>query len=185
MSRTLVKAFSLGVLFFVTATLTFSQTTKGQFSGQVTDPQGLAVPQATVEIVNKDTSAKRETKTDEGGRYTVAGLPGGRYQVTVQAEGFTPFSSEDITLATDQAFVLDVKLAVFQQVESITVQGSGAAEIETSNAEVEGTIKQTEVESYGLNGRVTSQLIALLPGSAARQDRTKARRARQEARSTA
>ena len=164
MSRMLVKTFSVAVCFFLGVTLAFSQTTKGQFSGTVTDPQGLAVPNATVEIVNKDTSAKREAKTDEGGRYTVAGVPGGHYQVTVQAEGFTPFSSEDITLATDQSFTLDVKLAVFQQVESITVQGGGAAEIETSNAEVEGTIKQTEVESYGLNGRVTSQLIALLPG---------------------
>jgi hypothetical protein len=164
MSRMLVKTLGAAVSLFMSVTLAFSQGPKGQISGQVTDPQGLAVPMATVEIVNRDTAAKQEAKTDESGKYSAAGLPGGRYQVNVTAEGFAPYSSDDITLAADQPFVQDVKLAVFQQQESITVQGGGAAQIETSNAEVEGTIKQTEVESYGLNGRVTSQLVALIPG---------------------
>jgi hypothetical protein len=164
MSRTLAKILSLALALFLSAAVAFSQSEKGQISGQVTDPQGLTVPKATVTIVNRVTSAKKETKTDDAGHYSVSDLPGGRYQVAVQAEGFGPFSSEDITLVPDQLLVVDVKLSVFQQVESITVQGGGTAQIETSSAEVAGTIKQAEVETYGLNGRVTSQLIALVPG---------------------
>jgi uncharacterized surface anchored protein len=88
MSRKLLKILSAAASLLFSVTLTFAQSEKGQISGQVTDPQGLAVPKATVEIVNRDTSAKRETKTDEAGHYAVSDLPGGRYQVVVQAQGF-------------------------------------------------------------------------------------------------
>ena len=100
----------MALILFGGVTLAFSQTQRGQISGQVTDPQGLTVPMATVDVVNRDTSAFRETKTDDAGHYAVSGLAGGRYQVTVQVEGFAPFSSEDITLATDKSVVSDVKL---------------------------------------------------------------------------
>jgi Carboxypeptidase regulatory-like domain len=164
MSRKLVKILSVAVFIFLRVTPALSQSENGQISGQVTDPQGLAVANVAVEIVNQDTSAKRETKTDEGGHYAIAGLPGGRYKVVVQAQGFTAFSSEDLTLAPQQSLVFDVKLAVTQEKASVTVEGGGAGQVETSNAEVSGTISETEVKTLGLNGRIAFQLVALLPG---------------------
>jgi len=164
MSRTLVRSLGAALSLFFSVGLAFSQSEKGQISGQVTDPQGLAIPKAKVDVVNRDTSAKRETTTDEVGHYAVTGLPGGRYQVVVEAEGFASSTSEDITLAPDQLFVRDVKLALPQASESLTVQGGAAAQVETTNAEIAGTLKQEEVESYGLNGRVATQLVALIPG---------------------
>ncbi len=164
MPRKLVKIFGAFIYFFLTVSLAYSQVQKGQISGTVLDQQGLAVTNVSVDVVNRDTSVKKETKTDDSGHYSVTELPAGRYQVVVQAEGFAPFTSTDITLATDQATVSDVKLAVVQQVETVTVQGESATQIETTNAELTGTIKQEEVETYGLNGRVTAQLIALVPG---------------------
>jgi hypothetical protein len=164
MSRTLAKILSAAISFFFCVIFAFAQSEKGQISGQVTDPQGLAVPNGTVEIVNQDTSAKRETKTDEAGHYAVPDLTGGRYRVAVQAQGFGAFASEDITIAPGQAVVFDVKLTVTQEKASVTVQGGGAGQIETSNAEVSGTINETEVKTLGLNGRIAFQLVALVPG---------------------
>src|SRR5271163_2800194 len=164
MSPKLVKILCAAVFLFLAATPAIPQSENGQISGQVSDPQGLAIVDATVEIVNQDTSAKREAKTDEAGHYAVSGLPGGRYRVSVQSQGFTAFSSEDIVLAPEQSLVFDVKLAVTQEKASVTVQGGGAGQIETSNAEVSGTISETEVKTLGLNGRIAFQLVALLPG---------------------
>jgi hypothetical protein len=164
MPRTLIKTITLALFFFVSLTLAFGQAENGHISGQVTDPQGLAVPNAKLEIVDRDTSARQETTTDAAGHYSFAELAPGRYQILVAAEGFTSFSSENITLAAQQSLAFDVKLLIQglgQQ--SVTVQG-GTPEIETSNAEVEGTLKEQEVQSYGLNGRIVSQLIALVPG---------------------
>jgi hypothetical protein len=164
MSPTFVKILSAAVLLFFSAALVFSQSEKGQISGQVTDPQGLAVSGATVEVVNQDTLSKQETTTDEAGHYVVLSLPGGRYHVVVRAQGFGHFESKDISLAPEQSSVFDVKLTVTQEKASVTVEGGGAGQVETSNAEVSGTINETEVKTLGLNGRIAFQLVTLVPG---------------------
>jgi hypothetical protein len=155
---------SLAVFLFLGAPLAFSQADSGQISGQVIDPQGLAVTQATVQIVNQDTLAKRETQTDEAGHYSFSFLPGGRYQVVVQAQGFSAAVSADISLAPGQSTAYNVQLTVGQVNEEVGVQAGGAAQVETTNAEVTGTLSETEIKSYGLNGRVPFQLVALVPG---------------------
>src|SRR5258708_33611259 len=103
MSRTLAKILSLVLLLLLSATLAFSQSDNGQISGQVTDPQGLAVPDAAVQVINRDTLAKRETKTDSAGHYSVLYLPEGRYQVVIQVPGFSTAMSQDISVTKGQS----------------------------------------------------------------------------------
>lgn len=164
MSRTSFKLFYAAVFLFFSVSVALPQSERGQITGQVTDPQGLVVPNANVVIVNQATSEKREAAVDENGHYAFNNLPIGRYRLVVQAQGFNTFQSEDITLATDQAVVLDVKLVVTQEKTSVTVHGEGSGQVETSNAEVSGTISETEVKALGLNGRIAFQLVALVPG---------------------
>ena len=164
MYETFVKVLVLLVSLFVSADLAFAQSDNAQIAGQVTDPQGLAVSGALVHIVNQETQAKREAQTDEAGHYTIAGLPSGRYQIIVELEGFGTFVSQDISLASAQSLVFDVHLTVKQEKASVSVEGGGAGHIETTNAEVAGTLSETEVKSYGLNGRIAYQLISLVPG---------------------
>jgi len=152
---------ALGLLSFTVAN---SQSDKGQISGEVKDPQGLAVPNVKLQLVNQDTSVAMETNADEVGHYTFANVPPGRYKVTVQAEGFNPFSSEDLTVGAGLSVTYEVKLAVSQERASVTVEGGGAGHIETQSAEVAGTIAEKEVKTLMLNGRIAYQLVALVPG---------------------
>ena len=165
MSRTFFKTVGVSILTLLSLTTAHSQSDKGQISGSITDPQGLAVPGVKVELVNQETSSKREAEADETGHYTFANLPSGRYKVNVQTEGFESFSSDDIVVGPDQAVVFTVKLVVTQQKQTVTVQeGGGGGVVETSNAEVSGTLNETEVKTLALNGRIAFQLIALVPG---------------------
>jgi hypothetical protein len=164
MPRAFVRILSPAIFLLLSAAWAFSQSENGQISGQVTDPQELVVPGATVEIVNQDILTKRETKTDDAGHYSVPYLPGGRYQVVIQAQGFSTAVSEDISLTLGQSTVFNVQLTVTKEKESINVQAAGAAQVETTTAEVAGTLSETEVKSYGLNGRVAYQLVSLIPG---------------------
>jgi len=164
MSRTLLKVLGLALFLFLNAARAYSQSDTGQISGTVNDPQGLAVSQATIEIINQDTLTKRETQTDETGHYSVSLLPGGRYQVVIQAQGFSTSISKDISLAPGQLVPYNVQLAVSQVSESVAVQAGGVGQIETTNAEITGTLSENEVTSYGVNGRVAYQLVALVPG---------------------
>ena len=128
MPRKIVKILSAAVFLMLSVTPVFSQSENGKVAGQVTDPQGLAVPNAKVEIINQETAAKRETTTDETGHYAVSDLPPGRYKVAVEVPGFAAFLSEDITVAPGQSVVSDAKLSVTQEKASVRVEGGGAGE---------------------------------------------------------
>src|SRR5215467_1964851 len=142
----------------------YAQSNNGQISGQVTDPQGLAVARIKLTLVNLEAGTPAETEADDAGRYQFTGLPAGRYKVVVETEGFNPFTSDEISLSAGQSVVFEVKLTVAQEKTSVTVEGGGAGQIETSNAEVSGTLNETEVKTLALNGRIAYQLIALVPG---------------------
>jgi len=164
MFRTFLKLVGLSLLALLACRAIFSQSEKGQISGQVIDPQGLAVPNVKLQLVSQDTSAVLETDADEAGRYKFLNVPPGRYKVTAQAEGFNPFTSEDLVVAAGQTVTYEVKLAVIEAKSSVTVEGGGAGQVETQSAEVAGTLNETEVKTLMLNGRIAYQLVALVPG---------------------
>ena len=164
MFRMFSRLLSVLVLLVLGGTAAVSQSEKGQISGQVLDPQALPVPSVKLQLVNQDTSVSAETTADEAGHYRFANVPPGRYKVTLQAVGFDPFSSEDLTVAAGQSVAYDVKLTVVKEKASVTVQGGGAGQVETQSAEVTGTINEGEVKTLMLNGRVAYQLVALVPG---------------------
>ena len=140
------------------------QRDAGSFSGQVTDPDGGVIPGATVQIVNQDTLVKREVKTDSTGAYNVPALPPGRYQVIVDADGFSRRSSDIFTLAAGQAIVFNAQISVNVVNEEIKVAEAGATAVETNSASITTTLGSQEVTGYGLNGRNFSQLITMAPG---------------------
>ena len=47
----------------------------GRISGVVTDQQGSAIVGAKVQVINRDSNAKRETTSDTNGAYAVISLP--------------------------------------------------------------------------------------------------------------
>jgi hypothetical protein len=151
----------VAMLAVVATPVAMAQTS--QISGQVTDQQGAVVPNATVRVINQDSLQRRETKSNETGNYTVSYLPAGRYQVVVEAQGFSTAASKDVRLASGQSVLLNMQLAVAAATTQVTVE-AGPNQIELDNPALSGTLTQKEVVSFGLNGRNFTQLIALTPG---------------------
>jgi hypothetical protein len=121
------------------------------------------MPGAVVKISNA-TGLSRDTKTDEAGEYSVAGLPAGTYQVTISQTGFQDFTASAVVVVTGETARVDATLQPAQEVTSVNVAGEKVAKIETESAQLAGTITQKEVTSIGLNGRNFTQLITLAPG---------------------
>jgi Carboxypeptidase regulatory-like domain len=140
------------------------QTATGRFSGQVTDPDGAAIPAATIQIVNQETLVKREAKTDSTGAYTVPGLPPGRYQLIVEAQGFSRRSSQILSLAAGQAIVFNAQIAVNEVSQDVNVSAGAPTTVDTGTASMSTTLNSSEVTGYGLNGRNFLSLSALSPG---------------------
>src|SRR5882757_4413351 len=157
--------YTLAFVVALSGLSAMSQMAMGRFSGVVTDSDGGAIPGASVQIVNQETLVKRDAKTDEAGAYAVPSLPAGRYQIIVEADGFSRRQSGVVTLAQGQIFVYNATMSVGGTQQQIEVTGgAGATTVETDNASISTSLGQQEIVGYGLNGRNFSQLITMAPG---------------------
>ncbi len=151
----------LGVLFAPLAN--FAQDT-GQITGTVQDATGAVFPGARVTITNHSAGLTRTTETNSAGEYLVAGLPQGRYDISVTGKGFKEYLATGVVLDAAQKLRVDVTLEIGAVSERVVVSGENVAQVETQSAELATTITSTQLSELELNGRNFTQLITLTPG---------------------
>ena len=71
-------------------------------SGIISDPSGLAVPNAKVTVKSRATGVTREVVSNQQGLYSIPALPPGSYDLTVEATGFKSIHQTGILLEVDQ-----------------------------------------------------------------------------------
>ena len=165
MRKCLVSAFSVAILLAI-ALPAFAQRTTASVLGTVTDPTHAVVPGATVTVTNQDTGLTRSTVTNGQGLYSVSDLPVGRYNVTVELQGFKTATRTDIVLNVADDRKLDFELAQGALTESVSVQAESTP-VKTVGGDVSGVITGTQVRELPLNGRNFLQLATLMPGVSA------------------
>jgi outer membrane receptor protein involved in Fe transport len=103
---------------------------ESRIEGHVLDPQGRAVPGATVSL------GTVRTTSDGRGQFQLTGIPG-QYRLTIEAPGFQP-ATQEVAVAADIVHTLDVKLsAVAEQHQSIVITaGSLEPTLDLRNSEV-------------------------------------------------
>ena len=153
-------------IFIIVALLFASRApaqTTGTVSGAIEDANGGALPGVTVTMRNVDTSLVRSAVTDENGRFVVAGIPVGRYEVRAELSGFKPLVRKDLALVVGQTAVLALTMQVGGVDEEITVSGQ-ASPINTRSAELSYLVSAETIEQLPLNGRNYTDLLLLQPG---------------------
>ncbi len=153
-------ALSLAVLLSVLAS---AQNTNGRVIGIVTDPQGAAVVGAKVTVTNLGTNVTWNTVTNEKGSYQVLDVPIGMYTVMIQSQGFAKAKTEPQELTINQALRIDVHMKLGGINEVVDVQ-SQAAQVETLNPTIGGTVTGKPIQDLPLNGRNTLDLALTQPG---------------------
>src|SRR4249920_3560396 len=98
-----------------------AQETRGMISGTVTDPGGAAIVGGTVQVTNTGTNVSTPLTTNESGYYQSPLLPGGQYQVTVDAPGFKKTVRSNLILSMSGQIKIDVRMEVGGVNESITI----------------------------------------------------------------
>ncbi len=152
--------------FILWASLAALAQDSGVITGSVRDNSGAAIPNATVTSSNESGTLSRTTVSNSDGEYSVPGLPAGIYDLTITASGFRTFEAKGVVLRVAQKARVDATLAVGSVSESVTVQGEGAAQVETQSSEVAGTITGAQIAKLQMNGRVFTSLLGLQPGVA-------------------
>jgi hypothetical protein len=102
----------LFVLILSSAAL-FAQD-RGALTGTVLDLSGDTVAQAPIQAINTSTRAVYKSESSDRGSYTLAGLPAGLYDVSVEVPGFNPYSRKNVNVTAGQASRLDIHLLDYQ-----------------------------------------------------------------------
>ena len=140
-----------------------AQGTTGSISGFVTDETTAALPGATVTIRQTETDQKRVVVTDSGGRYRGPGLSPGKYEITVELQGFRTAQHSNLTLSVGQDQVVNIQMQLGGLDERVVVTGE-AALVSTHQSSVSALVDEKQIRELPLNGRDFSQLTLLQPG---------------------
>src|SRR6202140_5450218 len=124
----------------------------GTIQGAVLDPAGAAVAGATVTLTEPATGSSREDVTNDAGRYTLANIPPGVYEVAINKHGFrvTKFVKQEVTVGA--IIVLDAKLELGSNVETVEVYAAGVS-LDTATATVGNTLTGLPLDNLPGLGR--------------------------------
>jgi hypothetical protein len=141
----------------------------GSIRGTVRDATGSAVNGAVVKAKNLDTGFERSTVTTHEGNFEAPLLLPGRYEVTVAANGFAPFTQTGVVVQLAKASDLDIRLSVATAQQSVTVEAD-ATILNTATSDVSGDVNAKAMENLPLTTRNTFNLALFAPGFNGRRD---------------
>jgi hypothetical protein len=140
-----------------------AQQTTGTIAGRVRDPQGSAIPGATVTASNTQTGFSRATVSDNEGLYRLAALPVGTYDVKVELQGFSTIEQKGLQVSVGLTVDANFDLKVAGLTENVTVSGDSTL-IQATSSSVGGLVDVQNIESLPLNGRQFANLALTIPG---------------------
>jgi hypothetical protein len=156
------KFLILAVLLWALPLLAQSNT--GELRLTVTDPAGLGLKNAPVELVSEANEYREMFVTDDAGKLDAKRLPYGIYLIHIQMEGFAPLS-ESVEIRSALPLDRTLQLTLASVSESVTVNAAGTLvdpHQASSVAEIGSQTIQNRVTS--LPGRSMQDLVNAEPG---------------------
>ena len=142
-----------------------AQYNTAEIDGIVKDAQGGVLPGATVTAAHLASGQRVVRITDEVGRFFLPALQVGEFTLSVELEGFRPFTQTGIVLRVGQKVEIPVTLSLGGLNEAVTITAE-APLLQTANAEISDVIANRQVVQLPLNGRQFLQLAQLTDGVA-------------------
>lgn len=161
-----MKLFALLALSFVLSIgQVFAQSTvSGGINGTVTDPQGRAVPNATVTVTNLGTNSAVTATADENGAFRVTNLAPGTYKLEISVSGFAPALADNITVEVGRSTPVDIPLTLGTATAEVNVSAE-APVVNVTDGSNAININQTSINELPINGRRWSEFALLTPSA--------------------
>ena len=146
------KALALALMLLAPVAVWAQSATSADLEGIVTDAAGGVIPQASVVVINKETGITRTGVTNDLGRYRIASLQVGEYDLRVSKDGFATVERKGLQLHVGQLATINVELPVAAQVQRVDVT-EAAPIVETGRANLGAVVNRTEIDNLPINGR--------------------------------
>lgn len=115
-----IRIAILGLLCIAASSVALGQSGTGTLRGQVKDPSGAVITDATV-LVTPASGQPVSAQTNGQGNYVVKGLAPGTYKVEVIATGFALFEKDNVTIKAAQITQMDASLQIQASQQQVTV----------------------------------------------------------------
>ena len=159
---------SLSLLAVLFSAWTLAQNPNGTLRGEVQDPSGARVADASVSATAAGSSVVREVETSDKGEFRIEGLLPGPYRITVQARGFAQ-ATADVNVVVSVVRDLSVTLKPTAAPQNVTVQGEASSvtteAIDTASAVHAGAVSRRDLETLPLASRSFANIACLVPGT--------------------
>ena len=159
-----LEAVSFLLLFaFIFCSQLSAQVDLGRVAGSITDPSGAVLQGAKVVVKNLDTGVTRSTASDTGGLYVIPSLPAGRYQVTVESNGFQ-ISSQTADVTVSGTVERSFRLSVDGTRQQVDVSAQSGLDFQTESHTAGGILGTTQLEQLPVSGRNPLAFASVEPG---------------------
>jgi hypothetical protein len=139
-----------------------AQFERSALSGTVVDQQGGVIPGVTVTATNLQNNQVRTAVTDASGFYTLPQLTPGRYDISVELDGFKKTNRTGVQLDAAANVTLGFTLEPGALTETVTVT-SDAPPLQT-DVTVRKTVEAKDLEQLSFSGRNPLGVPALKAG---------------------
>jgi hypothetical protein len=129
------------------------RSSEGTMSGVITDRSGAIISGASVVLTGQDDKSSSTAVTGPDGRYQIAGLAAGRYQLEARAPGFNAARISGIQIASSTSSSKDLVLDVGAASQTVAVEAN-APEIESALPELGRNAISLKEKSASLNALV-------------------------------
>jgi carboxypeptidase family protein/TonB-dependent receptor-like protein len=161
MSRWLARCL-VGLFLLAFAAAAAAQTA-GTITGTVADASGGVLPGVLVTARSPSTGLSRAVVTDSDGRFVLAALPPGPYELRADVAGFKPHVRTDL----DVPVASTIKLAITLQLGDLAIEDVVVGVtplVNTSTSELSYLVGAGAIDRLPLNGRNYTDLALLQPG---------------------
>src|SRR5215468_1922365 len=135
----------------------------GGITGNVTDPSGAVLTNATVTATDAERGIKRSIGTDNLGRYEITGLAPAIYTVSSEHAGFQTSIQKGVVVNVGQVVLLDFHLKVSEVASSVEVTTEPPV-VETERGHQSDTITGQYIQDLPINRRDYLAFSLLVPG---------------------
>lgn len=131
--------------------------------GTVTDPSGASVVGAQVQIKNDATGEIHTQSTNASGQYLFPAVSPGTFTITVTKEGFQTITVPNFVVNVAKSYTFDAKLLVGAVSQTVEVQATATAELQTTDAQVGSVADRTQIARLPTLQHNAAELLNVQP----------------------
>ncbi len=142
------RLLTLAAVVALCGSTLFAQQTLGGITGDVTDQSGSVIPNASVTVLEEQTSLTRTLVTNGAGAYSFVNLPIGSYTMKFAANGFETQKTQHITVQGNRTATLNAQLKVASTGQTVEVDATPLMNaVDTTNGYV---MDRTQIDTVPL-----------------------------------